>query len=81
MVVNFKARRISRGARKLARTPTLIKKNCLEKTIVIKPGPGVDPAKGPGPEFHGSTRVNTRKNKIKIKVLIFYFEKLKKKYM
>jgi len=26
--------------------------------IVIKPGPGVDPAKGPGPGFHGSTRVN-----------------------
>ena len=36
--------------------------------IVIKPGPGVDPAKGPGPRFQGSTRVNsgqpglTRKN-------------------
>jgi len=27
--------------------------------IVIKPGPGVDPAKGPGPGFHGSTRVNS----------------------
>jgi hypothetical protein len=37
-------------------------------TIVIKPGQGVDSAKGPGPGFHGSTRVNsgqpglTRKN-------------------
>jgi hypothetical protein len=31
MVVNFRARGISRGARKLARTPTLIKKkeSCL----------------------------------------------------
>ena len=27
-------------------------------TIVIKPGSGVDPAKGPGPGFYGSTRVN-----------------------
>jgi len=27
-------------------------------TIVIKPGPGVDPTKGPGPGFQGSTRVN-----------------------
>ena len=27
-------------------------------SIVIKPGPGVDPAKGPGARFHGSTRVN-----------------------
>jgi hypothetical protein len=27
MIVNFRARGISRGARKLARTPTLIKKN------------------------------------------------------
>ena len=26
--------------------------------IVIKPGPGVDPAKGPGLGFHGSTRVD-----------------------
>jgi hypothetical protein len=26
MIVNFRARRISRGARKLARTPMLIKK-------------------------------------------------------
>lgn len=26
MIVNFKARKISRGARKLVRTPTLIKK-------------------------------------------------------
>jgi len=30
----------------------------MQKSIVIKPGPGVDPAKGPGPGFHGSTRVN-----------------------
>ena len=52
--------------------------------IVIKPGPRVDPAKGPGPGFHGSTRVNsgqpgsTRVNpeKIKkIKVLIFHMKK------
>jgi len=28
------------------------------KTIVIKPGMGVDPAKGPGHGFHGSTQVN-----------------------
>jgi hypothetical protein len=26
--------------------------------IVIKPGPGIDPVKGPGPGFYGSTRVN-----------------------
>jgi hypothetical protein len=26
--------------------------------IVIKPDPGVHPAKGLGPEFHGSTREN-----------------------
>jgi hypothetical protein len=42
--------------------------NC--RTIVIKPGPRVDPAKGPGPGFHGSTRVNSGqpgKNKNKIK--------------
>ena len=32
-------------------------------TIVIKLGPGVDPAKGPGPGFHGSTRVNLEKLK------------------
>jgi hypothetical protein len=43
-------------------------------TIVIKPGPGVDPAKGRGPEFHGSTQVNPEKLK-KIKVLIFHMEK------
>jgi hypothetical protein len=42
--------------------------------IVIKPGPGVDPAKGRGPEFHGSTQVNPEKLK-KIKVLIFHMEK------
>ena len=29
------------------------------KPIVIKPGPGVDLAKGPGPGFQGSTRVNS----------------------
>ena len=33
------------------------------RTIVIKPGPGVDPAKGPGPGFYGSTRVNPEKLK------------------
>ena len=43
-------------------------------TIVIKPGTGVDPAKGPGPGFHGSTRVNPEKLK-KIKVLIFHMKK------
>jgi hypothetical protein len=30
----------------------------LIRTIVIKPGPRVDPTKGPGPGFYGSTRVN-----------------------
>jgi hypothetical protein len=34
MVVNFRARRISRGARKLARTPTLKKKK-EKKTSVF----------------------------------------------
>jgi hypothetical protein len=43
-------------------------------TIVIKPGSGVDPAKGPGSGFHGSTRVNPEKLK-KIKVLIFHMKK------
>jgi hypothetical protein len=33
MVINFKAREISRGARKLARTPTLIEK--IEKLVVF----------------------------------------------
>jgi hypothetical protein len=42
--------------------------------IVIKPGPGVDPAKGPGSGFHGSTRVNPEKLK-KIKFLIFHMKK------
>jgi hypothetical protein len=28
------------------------------RIIVIKPGPGIDPAKRPGFGFHGSTRVN-----------------------
>jgi hypothetical protein len=51
------------------------------RSIVIKPGPGVDQAKGPGPGFHGSTRVNsgqpglTQKNKKKIKILIFHMKK------
>jgi hypothetical protein len=31
MVVNFRAREISRGARKLARTPTIIKKKKKKK--------------------------------------------------
>jgi hypothetical protein len=50
-------------------------------SIVIKPGPGVDPAKGPGPGFQGSTRVNSgqpgliRKNFLKKKVLIFHMKK------
>jgi hypothetical protein len=40
-----------------------------DKIIVIKPGPGVDPAKGPGPGFHGSTRVNSgQPGKIKKKL-------------
>jgi hypothetical protein len=30
----------------------------LIRTIIIKPGPRVDPTKGPGPGFYGSTRVN-----------------------
>ena len=33
-------------------------------TIVIKPGPRVDPAKGPGPGFYGSTRVNPGQRRI-----------------
>ena len=39
MIVNFRVRRISRGARKLARTPTLIKKNyrdCFSQKVVVK---------------------------------------------
>jgi hypothetical protein len=35
MVVNFRAREISRGARKLTRTPTLIIKNLLEGNLKI----------------------------------------------
>jgi hypothetical protein len=52
---------------------TLLELLNMLKTIVIKPGPGVDPAKGQGPGFHGSTWVNsgqpglTRKNKKKLK--------------
>jgi len=34
---------------------------------IIKSNPGVDPAKGPGPGFHGSTRVNPEKLKKKLK--------------
>jgi hypothetical protein len=34
MVVNFRARGISRGARKLARTPTIIKKNKKKKLMI-----------------------------------------------
>jgi len=37
----------------------------LIQSIVIKPDPGVDPAKGPGPGFQGSTRVNPEKLKKK----------------
>jgi hypothetical protein len=32
-------------------------------TMVIKPGLGVDPAKGRGPGLHGLTRVNPKKLK------------------
>jgi hypothetical protein len=39
-------------------------------SIVFKPGSGIDPAKGPGPGFHGSTRVNLNQP-----------EKNKKKYL
>jgi hypothetical protein len=46
-------------------------------TIIIKPGSGVDPVKGPGPRFYGSTRVNPKKLK-KIKNFIFHMKKLKK---
>ena len=35
MVVNFRARGISRGARKLARTPTIIKKIIIIIIIII----------------------------------------------
>jgi hypothetical protein len=35
MVVNFRARGISRGARKLARTPTIIKKKKKKKKNII----------------------------------------------
>jgi hypothetical protein len=36
MIVNFRARRINQGVRKLTRTPTLIKQNDLvENTIVL----------------------------------------------
>ena len=48
------------------------------ESIVIKPGPGVDLAKGPSPRFYRSTR-STWKNFKKIKVLIFYMKKLRKK--
>jgi cobalamin biosynthesis protein CbiD len=29
-----------------------------QDTIVIKPGPGVEPVKRPGLKFYGSTRIN-----------------------
>jgi hypothetical protein len=35
MVVNFRARGISRGVRKLARTPTLIKKEKKESELLV----------------------------------------------
>jgi hypothetical protein len=35
-------------------------------TIVIKPGLGVDPAKGSGPGLYGLTRVNPEKLKTNI---------------
>ena len=35
MVVNFRVREISRGARKLTRTPTLIKKNIIKQFLMI----------------------------------------------
>jgi hypothetical protein len=47
------------------------------KTIVIKPGLEVDQAKGSGPRFYGSTRINLEKLK-KDKILIFYMKKLRK---
>jgi len=40
--------------------------------IVIKPDPGVDPAKGPGLGFHGSTQKNYKE----IKILIFHMKKI-----
>ena len=52
--------------------------------IVIKPGPGIDPVKGPGPRFYGSTRVNPdQPGKIKKYILKFeyLYEKIKKKFM
>jgi hypothetical protein len=39
--------------------------------IVIKPGPGIDPVKGPGLGFHESTRINLKK----IKNFIFHMKK------
>jgi hypothetical protein len=44
------------------KTPTIIKID----SIVIKSGPGVDPVKGRGPEFHESTWINPEKLKIYI---------------
>jgi hypothetical protein len=56
------------------------KKQYVKPSIVIKPGPGVDPAKEPGLGFYGSTRVNPDQSgkffKNIFKVLIFH----KKKY-
>jgi len=37
MVVNFRVREISRGMRRLVRTPTLIKKKILDAATVIIP--------------------------------------------
>jgi len=44
-------------------------------TIVIKPGLGVDPAKGLSPRLHRLTWVSIEKKKIE--VLIFYMKKLR----
>ena len=30
----------------------------VQQAIIIKPGPEIDPAEGPGLGFYGSTRVN-----------------------
>ena len=45
--------------------------------IVIKLGLGVDPAKGPGPGFQGSTRFNSgQSGKIKKKKFNISYEKI-----
>jgi hypothetical protein len=44
----------------------------LARSIVIKPIPGIDPVKGPGPGFYRSTRVNSgQPGKIKIYIYIY----------